>query len=121
MRAAGERLWRRVPAEVSKGDQGPPGRDRQADDPLRLPSRALAVKLRQRVTKGARSRNAGLAMVYRLLLRAEKQWRRLNGRELLPLVREGVRFKDGLRVEREVSQSTKKERTAPGTREKVAA
>jgi transposase-like protein len=57
-------------------------------------------KLRQRVTKGAGSRNAGLAMAFQLLLLAQKSWRRLNGREWLPLVREGATFKDGIRIER---------------------
>ena len=63
----------------------------------------------------------GLATVYRLMLLAEQQWRRLNGRELLPPVREGAPFKDGVWLERDDSQPTKKERSAPETREKVAA
>jgi transposase-like protein len=86
-----------------------------------IESTFATVKLRQRVTKGAGSRNAGLAMAYRLLLLAEGHWRRLNGRELLPLVREGIRFHDGVRIEREDSQASKKERNATKTREKVAA
>lgn len=59
------------------------------------------VRLRQRVTKGAGSRSKGLAMAFKLLLMAQKRWRKLNGAELLPLVRAGVRFEDGKRVERE--------------------
>src|SRR5580658_6565023 len=59
------------------------------------------VKLRQRVTKGAGSRAAGLAMAFKLLLAAERTWRRLNGHELLPLVRAHVVFRDGERLERE--------------------
>jgi hypothetical protein len=58
------------------------------------------VKLRQRVTKGAGSRAAGLPMAFKLLLAAERTWRRLNGNELLPLVAAGVIFRDGVRVER---------------------
>jgi single-stranded DNA-specific DHH superfamily exonuclease len=65
------------------------------------------VKLRQRVTKGAGSRAAGLAMAFKLLLAAERSWRRLNGHELLPLVAAGVVFRDGVRVEREVATDTK--------------
>lgn len=65
-----------------------------------IESTFATVKLRQRVTKGAGSRNAGLAMAYRLLLLAERSWRRLDGSHLLPLVRAGVPFKDGVRVER---------------------
>lgn len=65
-----------------------------------IESTFATVKLRQRVTKGAGSRKAGLAMAYRLLLLAEASWRRLNGHQLLPLVRAGVQFLDGVRVER---------------------
>jgi transposase-like protein len=86
-----------------------------------IESTFATVKLRQRVTKGAGSRNAGLAMAYRLILLAEGHWRRLNGRELLPLVRAGVRFKDGVRVEREESQVTKEKQDEKEAREKVAA
>jgi putative transposase len=67
------------------------------------------VRLRQRVTKGAGSRTKGLVMAFKLLLMAQQRWRRLNSSELLPLVRAGVRFQDGLRVERE---DTRKKRNA---------
>ena len=66
-----------------------------------IESTFATVKLRQRVTKGAGSRRAGLAMAFRLLLLAQASWRRLDGRELLPLVRAGATFKDGIRVERD--------------------
>ena len=58
------------------------------------------VRLRQRITKGAGSRQRGLTMAFKLLEMAQLRWRRLNGAELLPLVRAGVPFKDGVRVER---------------------
>jgi transposase-like protein len=67
------------------------------------------VRLRQRVTKGAGSRTKGLVMAFKLLLMAQQRWRRLNASELMPLVRAGVRFHDGLRVERE---DTRKKRNA---------
>ena len=67
-----------------------------------IESTFATVRLRQRVTKGAGSRGAGLAMAFRLLLLAERSWRCLDGAELLPLVRAGVAFKDGARVERDV-------------------
>jgi transposase-like protein len=72
-----------------------------------IESTFATVKLRQRVTKGAGSRAAGLAMAFKLLLAAERSWRRLNGHELLPLVAAGVVFRDGVRVEREVATDTK--------------
>lgn len=65
------------------------------------------VRLRQRVTKGAGSRMKGLTMGYKLLVMAEKRWRRLNGSELLPLVRAGVPFSDGLMQERETQEQRK--------------
>jgi transposase-like protein len=59
------------------------------------------VRLRQRVTKGAGSRRRGLAMAFKLLEMAQARWRRLNAHELLPLVRAGVPFIDGVRRERD--------------------
>ena len=58
------------------------------------------VRLRPRVTKGAGSRTKGLLMAYKLLEMAQQRWRRLNGAHLLPLVRAGVTFIDGVRQER---------------------
>ena len=66
------------------------------------------VRLRQRVTKGPGSRIKGLTMAYKLLDMAEKRWRRLNGAELLPLVRAGVKYEDGIRIERENNQLEEK-------------
>ncbi len=62
------------------------------------------VRLRQRVTKGPGSRSKGLTMTFKLLEMAQKRWRRLNGAQLLPLVREGAKFVNGARVERETNQ-----------------
>jgi transposase-like protein len=58
------------------------------------------VRLRQRVTKGAGSRQKGLLMAFKLLAMADKRWRRINGAHLIPLVRAGVRFIDGEQAER---------------------
>ncbi|MCP5069785.1 MAG: IS256 family transposase [bacterium] len=66
-----------------------------------IESAFATVRLRQRVTKGPGCRSKGLTMAFKLLEMAQKRWRRLNGSELLPLVREGVKFVDGTRVERE--------------------
>jgi putative transposase len=65
-----------------------------------IESTFATVKLRQRVTKGAGSRTAGLAMAFKLMQSAQRSWRRLDAQTLLPLVRAGVRFVDGRRVER---------------------
>lgn len=53
------------------------------------------VKQRLKKTKGAGSREAGLAMAFKLLLQAETKWRRLNAPHLLPLVQTGMTFPDG--------------------------
>ena len=65
-----------------------------------IESAFATVRLRQRVTKGAGSRAKGLAMAFKLLTMAQERWRRLNGAELLPLVRAGVKFTDGVQEER---------------------
>lgn len=65
-----------------------------------IESAFATVRLRQRVTKGAGSRAKGLAMAFKLLTMAQERWRRLNGAELLPLVRAGVKFTDGVQQER---------------------
>jgi transposase-like protein len=57
------------------------------------------VRLRQRVTKGAGSRTKALLMAYKLLEMAQARWRRLNGAHLLPLVRAGIVFVDGVQQE----------------------
>jgi transposase-like protein len=66
-----------------------------------IESTFATVKLRTKVTKGAGSREAGLTMAFKLIQGAEKHWRRLDGQELIPLMRAGVKFVDGKRVERE--------------------
>ena len=57
------------------------------------------VRLRQRVTKGAGSRKKGLLMAFQLLSMAQQRWRKINGAKLVPLVRAGVRFSNGVQAE----------------------
>ncbi len=64
-----------------------------------IESTFATVKLRTRVTKGAGSRTAGLTMAFKLLEAAQRAWRRLDAQELLPRVRAGIEFTDGLQVE----------------------
>jgi putative transposase len=63
-----------------------------------IESSFATVKLRTRVTKGAGSKKAALAMAYKLLDAAQERWRRFNGHELVIDVLAGARFKDGIRV-----------------------
>jgi putative transposase len=63
-----------------------------------IESSFATVKLRTRVTKGAGSKKAALAMAYKLLDAAQERWRRFNGHELVADVLAGAQFKDGERV-----------------------
>ena len=54
------------------------------------------VKARTKKTKGAGSRQAGLAMAFKLLLAAEQRWRKVNAPHLVALVKAGVAFPDGV-------------------------
>jgi putative transposase len=58
------------------------------------------VRARTRVTKGPGNKEAGLAMVFKLLEAAEQRWRAVNGPHLVALVRAGARFEKGRLVER---------------------
>jgi transposase-like protein len=63
-----------------------------------IESSFATVRLRTKVTKGAGSKKAALAMAYKLLDAAQQRWRRFNGHELIADVLDGVVFKDGERV-----------------------
>jgi putative transposase len=63
-----------------------------------IESSFATVKLRTRVTKGAGSKKAALAMAYKLLDAAQERWRRFNGHELVADVLAGAKFKDGIKV-----------------------
>jgi putative transposase len=73
-----------------------------------LESTFAPVRARTDITKGPGSRQAGLAMIYKLMEAAEGRWRRLNGAHLVALVRAGAGFENGELVE-------------GGSKEKVAA
>lgn len=73
-----------------------------------IESTFATVRLREGVTKGAGSRTAGLVMAFKLLQAAQGHWRTLDGAELVPLVRAGVVFKDGRRVEPQPSRRSRK-------------
>lgn len=60
-----------------------------------IESTFATVRLRQRVTKGAGSRDAGLAMAFKLVQAAQDRWRKVNAPHLVALVRAGATFIDG--------------------------
>lgn len=57
------------------------------------------VRARTDITKGPGSRQAGLAMIFKLMEAAEGRWRKLTGAHLVALVRAGAAFKNGELVE----------------------
>jgi len=54
------------------------------------------VRLRHKRKKGSGSRDACLAMVYKLVEHAQRHWRKLDGAQLLLEVLAGKRFIDGM-------------------------
>ena len=61
------------------------------------------VRLRTTKTKSCGSRTTTLAMAFKLMESAQKRWHRLRGYSLLADVIEGVKFKDGIRVEQDAA------------------
>ncbi len=59
------------------------------------------VKLRTKVTRGAGSPAAALAMVFKLVESAQDRWRAITGAHLVALVRAGATFENGHLVEKE--------------------
>ena len=62
------------------------------------------VRLRTAKMKNCGSRTTTLTMAWQLMTTAQKRWRRLRGYKLLADVVEGVKFKDGERIENDQSQ-----------------
>lgn len=58
------------------------------------------MKLRTKVTRGAGSPAAALAMVFKLVESAQARWRAVTAPHLVTLVRAGVRFENGHLAER---------------------
>lgn len=65
-----------------------------------IESTFATVRARTKVTKGAGSAAAALAMVFKLVESAQTRWRAVNAPHLVALVRAGARFERGKLVER---------------------
>ena len=61
-----------------------------------IESTFATVRHRTRRTKGCLSRKTGLAMAFKLMMAAQRKWRKLDGRNRLPELIQGVAFRDGL-------------------------
>jgi len=66
-----------------------------------IESAFATVRLRTKVTRGAGSRAAALAMTFKLIESTQERWRAVNAPHLVALVRAGARFEAGQLVERE--------------------
>jgi transposase-like protein len=77
-----------------------------------IESSFATVKLRTRVTKGAGSKKAALAMAYKLLHSAQERWRRFRGHELVADVLAGATYKDGIRIANNNDNQTTDEKVA---------
>jgi transposase-like protein len=65
-----------------------------------IESTFATVRHRTKVTKGPGSRAAGLAMAFKLIESAQTRWRAVNAPQLVPLVRAGAAFVNGVLAER---------------------
>ena len=65
-----------------------------------IESTFATVRLRTAKTRGCLSRETAFTMVFKLTLCAQRTWRRLNGSNWLADVIEGIRFEDGIKVEK---------------------
>jgi putative transposase len=65
-----------------------------------IESTFATVRLRTVKTRGCLSRMTLLTMIFRLCLSAQRRWRRLDGRDRLADIIQGISFVDGLRQER---------------------
>jgi transposase-like protein len=70
-----------------------------------IESTFATVRLRTKRTRNCGSRSTTLAMVYRLLLSAQRRWKRIKGFRLLQLVVDNVEFKDGKQQEGQSAES----------------
>ena len=62
-----------------------------------IESTFATVRHRTKRTKGCLSRKTGLAIAFKLMMSAQKKWRKLDGQNRLPEVIAGLEFRDGLR------------------------
>ena len=63
-----------------------------------IESTFATVRHRHRQTKGCGSRTATLSMTHKLMMAAQKRWRRLKVNELIAKVITGEKCEDGMEV-----------------------
>lgn len=62
-----------------------------------IESTVATVRHRSKRTKGCLSRKTGLAKAFKLIMSAQKKWRKLDGQNRLPEILHGIEFRNGLR------------------------
>ena len=65
-----------------------------------IESTFATVRLRTAKTRGCLSRETASTMVFKLTLCAQRTWRKLNGSNRMAEVIEGVKFEDGIKIEK---------------------
>src|SRR5207245_117316 len=82
------RCWRSTTSRPSTGSTC------ERRTPLKAPLRPSGTAR----SKGCLSNKTALAMVFKLVEGAQKNWRRIDGHNQLPKLIQGVRFTDGIEV-----------------------
>ncbi|MGW4149278.1 hypothetical protein ACWEFQ_22535, partial [Streptomyces albogriseolus] len=67
---------------------------------IAITAASLVIKPVETISKGAGSRAAALAMVFKLVESAQARWRAVNAPHLVALVRAGAHFERGELLER---------------------
>jgi len=62
-----------------------------------IESTFATVRHRTKRTKGCLGRKTGLAMAFKLMMSAQKKWRKLDGQGRLPEIIQAVEFRDAIR------------------------
>lgn len=62
-----------------------------------IESTFATVRHRTGKTKGCLSRKTGLAMAFKLMMSAQKKWRKIDGANRMPEIIKGIEFKDGIK------------------------
>jgi len=96
-----------VSVKVPRVRDRKPGEDKITFTPSILPrylrkaksveSTFATVRHRTKRTKGCLGRKTGLAMAFKLMMSAQKKWRKLDGQGRLPEIIQAVEFRDGIR------------------------
>ena len=62
-----------------------------------IESTFATVRHRTGKTKGCLSRKTGLAMAFKLMISAQRKWRKLDGSNRMPEIIKGIVFVDGIK------------------------